>query len=193
MWKPEGKMSNKPQCILVTGRPGAGKTTLSKRLGQRLWMPVISRDEIKEGYVNTFGVPQDQLPADTNAIVSDLFFDLVYQYLIHKVSIVIEAAFQHPVWEPRMPRIIELSRPYLVVCSVDGETAAKRHLQRGLEDPGREFFHGDRRVAIYRETGVVSPPSDYVTPEFDVPTLHVATEGEYVPSIDAMVDQIRLT
>ena len=40
----------------MTGRAGAGKTTLSKKLGARLWMPVISRDEIKEGYVNTFGV-----------------------------------------------------------------------------------------------------------------------------------------
>ena len=29
-------------------------------------MPVISRDEIKEGYVNSYGVKHDQLPPDTN-------------------------------------------------------------------------------------------------------------------------------
>ena len=35
-------------------------------------MPVISRDEIKEGYVNTFGVKHDQLPLDTDGFVSNL-------------------------------------------------------------------------------------------------------------------------
>ena len=54
-------MSSKPKCIIVTGRPGSGKTSLSKRLAEQLWMPVISRDEIKEGYVNTHGVKHDGL------------------------------------------------------------------------------------------------------------------------------------
>jgi Cdc6-like AAA superfamily ATPase len=64
-------MSRKPKCIVITGQPGSGKTTLAKKkLGERLWMPVISRDEIKEGYVNTYGVKHDQLPPDTNGLVS---------------------------------------------------------------------------------------------------------------------------
>jgi hypothetical protein len=61
-------MNRKPKCIIITGRPGAGKTTLAKKLGERLSMPVISRDEIKEGYVNTYGVKHDQLPPDTNGL-----------------------------------------------------------------------------------------------------------------------------
>ena len=44
-------------------------------------MPVISRDEIKEGYVNTHGVKHDQLPPETNAVVSDFFFELVITVL----------------------------------------------------------------------------------------------------------------
>ena len=71
----------------MTGRAGAGKTTLSKKLGARLWMPVISRDEIKEGYVNTFGVKHDQLPNDTDLVVTNLFFDLVNQCLKGKVCL----------------------------------------------------------------------------------------------------------
>ena len=107
-------MNRKPKCVIVTGRPGSGKTTLAKKLGERLWMPVISRDEIKEGYVNTYGVKHSQLPSDTDRIVSDFFFDAVNRYLTSNVSIIIEAAFQHQVWEPRMPRILELSHP---LCS----------------------------------------------------------------------------
>src|ERR1044072_5449600 len=102
-------MNRKPQCIIVTGRAGSGKTTLAKKLGLRLSMPVISRDEIKEGYVNTYGVKHDELPNDTNGRITDLFFAIVNYYLAGRVSVVIEAAFQHQVWEPRIARIIELA------------------------------------------------------------------------------------
>jgi len=184
-------MSNKPKCIIVTGRPGSGKTTLSRLLGERLWVPVISRDEVKEGYVNTFGVKHDRLPPGANGVVSNFFFEIVDQYLMRMISVVIEAAFQHKVWEPRIPRIIETSNPFIVICSLDGEVAARRHLQRGLNDPNREFYHGDKRVSIYRETGILGPPADYVAPEFDVPTMHVSTEEAYVPTVDEIVNQIR--
>jgi hypothetical protein len=154
-------------------------------------MPVISRDEIKEGYVNTFGVKHDQLPPDTDSFVSDFFFDIVCQYLTNKVSVVIEAAFQHTVWESRMPKITELSYPYIIVCSVDEETAAQRHLQRGLANPRREFYHEDKRVALYRATGEIGTPKPYVAPNFDVPTIHVSTENDYSPSLDEIAHQIQ--
>ena len=161
------------------------------KLGVRLWMPVISRDEIKEGYVNTYGVRHDQLPLGSNGLVSDFFFCLVNQYLAGNVSVVIEAAFQHEVWKQRMPAILEFAYVSIVLCSVDGAVAARRHLQRGLEDPNREFYHGDKRVDHYRQTGEILSPSSYDAPKFNVPTIEVSTDGEYVPSIGEIVNQIQ--
>jgi predicted kinase len=183
-------MDSKPKCIIVTGRAGAGKTTLSKKLGQHLWMPVISRDEIKEGYVNTFGVKHDQLPHETDRLVTDFFFDVVLRFLAGKVSVIIEAAFQHSVWEWRMPKILELSHPFIIVCSVAAEIAAQRHLKRGLENPRREFYHEDKRVSLYRATGDIGTPQPYAAPNFNVPTLQVLTDNDYSPSLSEITLQI---
>ena len=185
------RMNPKPKCVIVTGRPGAGKSTLAAKLGRQLWMPVISRDEIKEGFVNTFGVKHDQLPPGTNGVVTEFFFDVVEQYLRNQVSIVIEAAFQHPIWATHIAAIENLSLPMFIICDVPGAVAASRHLQRGLDDANREFYHGDKRVEIYKQTGVIAAAGEYQTPDFDCPTLHVDTSDEYAPEMDEVVRFIR--
>lgn len=181
-------MSEKPSCIIVTGRPGAGKSTLSRELAKLLCMPVISRDEIKEGYVNTFGIRHDELPADSNKIATEIFFDTVAFLLARKISLIAEAAFQHSVWQDRMDCLTAAARVCIVICSVDSDTAACRYLQRGLNDPNREFYHGDKRVAVYRERGVFMSAGDYDPPAFDLPTIEVLTLDGYSPTLDSVRD-----
>ena len=69
--------------------------------------------------------------------------------------------------------------------------ASQRHLQRGLENPDREFYHGDRRVAYYRETGEILSAESYAAPKFNVPIVQVSTAGKYLPPIDEIVRQIQ--
>jgi dephospho-CoA kinase len=44
---------NKPLLIVITGRPSSGKTTLACIISKEIKCPVVSRDELKEGYINT--------------------------------------------------------------------------------------------------------------------------------------------
>ena len=183
-------MSHKPKCIIVTGRPGAGKTTLSKELSRLLCMPIISRDEIKEGYVNTFGIKHDQLPSNTNGIATETFFEVAEQLLKCKVSIIVEAAFPHKIWEYKMNTWKEISKIKIIICTIDDKIAANRHLQRGLNDPNRVFYHGDKRVSYYQETGIISPPDNYDIPKFDVPTISVITLDDYSPKLEELKEML---
>ena len=36
----------------------------------------------------------------------------------------------------------------------------------------------------------MSPPGNYMAPDFNVPTVHVSTEGQYSPSIDEIVNLV---
>lgn len=175
-----------PKCVIVTGRPGSGKSTLARKLRELLHMPLLSRDEIKEGFVSSFGVSHEDLPASANREATEAFFSAVNVFLERKVSVVVEAAFQHQLWAKVVEPWSMASEMYFVLCEVDPGLAAKRHLQRGLDDPSRVFFHGDRRVSVFKETGEVLPPGDYVPPSFEVPTLRVGTTNGYDPGLTAI-------
>lgn len=148
-------------------------------------MPVVSRDRIKEGYVHTVGGRHDEMPADVNAIASQVFFDIVEAHLARRVSIIIEAAFQHRVWADQLPKIQSRASLLVIECVVDPQTAAERHLQRGLQNPERERFHGDERVRHYRQTGHRLPPDPFESPDLNVPTRIFRTDdnGEGFPQL----------
>jgi len=83
---------------------------------------------------------------------------------------------------------VQSAHTFIVICDLDEETSARRHLERGLNEPSREFFHGDRRVALFRRTGQLSPGVPYDAPHFAVPTLRVSTLDGYAPGMEAIVE-----
>lgn len=181
---------SKPYLIAVTGRPGAGKTTFSRALGQQAFLPVISRDEIKEGYVHTFGKRHSELPKDANGVATNIFFRTVEQLLDNGVSLIAEAAFQHRLWAPYLESLREKARISLIICQAgDARTALDRFIRRGLENPMREYFHGDKGVDMYRR-GIPVDPGTYDEPKLDLPTFHVDTTGAYDPSIESLMRKI---
>lgn len=173
---------NQPLLIVVTGRPGAGKTTLAHTLAREIRCPCLCRDEFKEGRVNTEGSDHVVLGKEANWALYETFFQAIELLLRRGITLVAEAAFQHKLWAPKLEPLQALCRLRIVVCTVDPQTARARFIARGLADPNRERFHGDRAVQAARE-GVALPVGGYNPPVLTVPTLTVDTTDEYRPSV----------
>lgn len=174
-----------PFLTIVAGRPGTGKTTLAHALAKAIRCPAICRDEIKEGVVNSLSsaaVEQDDVQRHTN----HAFFQTIELLLRHGVTLVAEAAFQHKVWAPNLEPLFAIATVRIILCEIDPELARSRHIERGLADPDRERFHGDRPVRAAR-AGQPLPIGSYDPPKFDVPTLIVDTTQDYRPPLAAIV------
>jgi len=174
---------HKPFVIVVTGRPGSGKTTLAHALATRIACPALCRDEFKEGYVHTLGGMHASLGQDLNLRLYTIFFETVDFVVSKGVSIVIEAAFQHKVWAPKLTHLAEIARVAIVVCTVDPNLARSRFIERNVADPSRERFHGDNAVHAAKD-GIELQVMQYEPPEMDLPTLTVDTTDGYKPTLE---------
>jgi predicted kinase len=178
----------RPSLIVVTGRPGAGKSTLAYALARAVRCPLLSRDEIKEGLVHAAG-ELGEPGGEAQRRATDAFFDALRVLLDRGVTVVAEAAFQHHVWAPRLEPLTESARVRLVLCEVPPEVARTRHVERGLADPAREQFHHDHVVRVARAGGDwrALPIGEYEPPRLNLPTLVVDTAAGYRPAFEAIV------
>jgi hypothetical protein len=69
----------------------------------------------------------------------------------------------------------------------NGDYQPQQNLQRCLANVCRQFYHEDKRVALYRATGETGALRPFAAPNFDVPAIEVSTENDYSPSKEEIV------
>jgi predicted kinase len=174
-----------PLLTVVTGRPASGKTTLSQILSKELKCPLLSRDQLKEGYVNSFQSHHKDLPATALQDIYTAFFQAIELFLANKISLVAEAAFQDKLWRPKLEPLIHLADIRIIICEIAPELARSRFTTRMAADPGREKFHGDSaELARQPDDSLIAA---YKAPELPVPTLKVDTSADYDPGLDTIL------
>jgi predicted kinase len=163
-------MRNLPTLIVVTGRPGSGKTTLAKALAQTIRCPAILRDEFKEGMLHTTA-PKDE---DVALAVYQTFFDTIGLLLSRRITLIAEAAFQHKLWAPKLEPLRVSADIRIIVCTIPPELAAARREERHRADPDREKFHPP------------VPSQEYDPPHLGLPILSVDTSAGYQPGLETI-------
>jgi predicted kinase len=178
--------------VLVGGAPGSGKTTLARRLGPALALPVMAKDDFKESLLETLGAPDRATSAALGRAAMHLLYGTGRRILEAGIGVILESNFYPGLAEPDLAPLLRLAPAVQVHCQGDPETVARRYAARA---PGRHPGHfDDLQAPVVRERLLAGAfrPLDLDAPLLRVDTTSpAAAAGGYDPPLDAILDAVR--
>jgi predicted kinase len=134
-------MADQPRLVVVTGPPGAGKTTIAAALQARLGLPLIAKDALKETLGEALGIEDRTRSQELGAAVLELLGLVVRELLAQGVSVIAEGNFteRSTLFSGPLPD----SEIVQVYVTADPETLCTRLRERDIRHP----VHYDREAA----------------------------------------------
>lgn len=145
----------KPLLVIVNGLPGAGKTTLARRLAADIRLPVFSRDGIYETLYDALDCQSNALPPLMGPATFTFLYYIANSLLAASQSLIVEGFFGRP--ELRSAEFLQLQQahdfePFQILCKADGAVLLERFLTRagtverhiGHRDRDLEFIEGNK-------------------------------------------------
>lgn len=144
--------------ILVTGVPGAGKTTLARQLAPALGLPLVSKDVVKEALFDTLGTGDRAWSRQLGAAANEVLWSLLPDFPAGAVVDVWLDPHRDAGSAERGLARAGVGTAYEVRCDCPGELAVERYAAR-LRHPGhlpadQQTLHRIREAATMAELGV---------------------------------------
>lgn len=162
-----------PLLVLVTGPPAAGKTSIAEALRDRVGLPLIAKDTLKETLGSELAVTERSESARLGAAVFQLLAAVVHELLRAGVSVIVEGNFN-----ASSALFVQLPPAQIVHVHVTAEPQVLRSrlLERG---PDRHPVHWDGEAADEIAARAAGGEWD----AFDLPGRLVAVDTTVWPDI----------
>lgn len=82
-------------CILVTGIPAAGKSTIAKYIAEKLDIPMISKDDIKELLFDDVGFQSREEKVKLGTASASIMYYMAEQLMCHNQPFILENNFEN--------------------------------------------------------------------------------------------------
>lgn len=128
-------------CIIITGIPASGKTTTAKSLGERLNLPVISKDSVKELLYDTVGFHSRKEKIVLGTAAMNIMYHMAEQLMKVSLPFILENNFEN-VSRAGLCRILDAYSYKAITVALTGDyhVLYKRFLERNTS-PDRHRGH----------------------------------------------------
>ena len=91
-----GRLTVMTRCIVVSGLPCTGKSTLARTLASRLGCTLLAKDSYKEQLFERFGIGDRRWSARVSLLAWDLLFAQAARLLVRGTDCILEGNFRAP-------------------------------------------------------------------------------------------------
>jgi predicted kinase len=184
-------VNRRPLLVLIGGAPAIGKTTLSRYLSEKLAVPVISKDMIRDVLIDAFAIQSWEESKTVSVPAFLIYYAVIGQLLGAGVSVIADCNFHRGVSERDVTPLMARADCVLIHLQAPRDIATQRFDTRAQQAERRPSFDAERKAQIQAGTFAVSWEAYEAPLELDVPTLIVDTADGYQPDPHAIVDFVR--